>query len=76
MHLVIRVMWPQLFSSGAPAVARVKAFLPLKLYVLQSEDRVSGVRIEADVLRSGRDDELLEQIAGRLSIQESVNAVS
>lgn len=50
--------------------------LPLMLYALRSEDRLSDVRIDADLRLPGRNDELLEQIVGRLSIEESVKAVS
>jgi len=50
--------------------------LPLVLYALRSEDRRSGVMIDADLRFSGRNDEMLEQIVSRLSLEESVSAVS
>jgi len=50
--------------------------LPLVLYALRSEDQASGVMIDADLRLSGRNDEMLEQIVTRLSLEESVNAVS
>ena len=50
--------------------------LPLVLYALRSEDRGSGLMIDADLRLSGRNDEMLEQIVTRLSLEESVSAVS
>ncbi len=50
--------------------------LPLALYALRSEDRTSSVMIDADLRFSGRNDEMLEQIVSRLSLEESVSAVS
>jgi putative Mg2+ transporter-C (MgtC) family protein len=50
--------------------------LPLVLYALRSEDRLSGLMIDADLRLSGRNDEMLEQIVARLSLEESVSAVS
>jgi len=50
--------------------------LPLALYALRSEDRESGVRIDADLRLSGRNDEMLEQIVTRLSLEQCVSAVS
>jgi len=50
--------------------------LPLVLYALRSEDRVSGLMIDADLRLSGRNDEMLEQIIARLTLEESVSAVS
>lgn len=50
--------------------------LPLALYALRSADRGSGVMIDADLRLSGRNDDLLEQVVTRLSLEESVTAVS
>ena len=50
--------------------------LPLVLYALRSEDQASGVRIDADLRLSGRNDEMLEQIVTRLSLEQCVSAVS
>ena len=50
--------------------------LPLVLYALRSEDRGSGVMIDADLRLSGRNDETLEQIVSMLSLDESISAVS
>jgi len=52
------------------------SLLPLVLYALRSEDRVSRVFIDADLRLSGRNDEMLEQIVSRLSLEESVSAAS
>lgn len=50
--------------------------LPAALYSLRSEDRTSNVLIDADLRFSTRNDEMLEQIVSRLSLEESVIAVS
>ena len=50
--------------------------LPLVLYALRSEDQGSGVRIDADLRLSGRNDEMLGQIVTRLSLEQCVSAVS
>lgn len=50
--------------------------LPPVLYALRSEDRGSAVMIDADLRLSGRNDEMLEQIVTRLSLEQSVSAVS
>lgn len=50
--------------------------LPAVLYSLRSEDRASSVLIDADLRFSARNDEMLEQIVSRLSLEESVSAVS
>lgn len=50
--------------------------LPAVLYSLRSEDRASSVLSDADLRFSARNDEMLEQIVSRLSLEESVSAVS
>ena len=50
--------------------------LPMVLYSLRSEDRTSGVMIDADLRLSGRNDDIVEQIITRLSLEDCVNAVS
>ncbi len=49
----------------------------LTLRALQSQDTLDGVKVEvrADLMRDGHDDVLLEEIAARLSLEESVSAV-
>lgn len=50
--------------------------LPLSLYALKSEDTRRGVLIDADLRLIGRNDDLLEQIVTRLSLEECVTAIS
>ena len=51
------------------------ARLPLTLYALRSEDCANGVLIDADLMLQGRNDELLEQIVARLSLEKSVSSI-
>ncbi|MBV9085140.1 MAG: MgtC/SapB family protein [Acidobacteriaceae bacterium] len=50
--------------------------LPLTLYALKSEDTPRGILVDADLQLTGRDDNLLEQVVTRLSLEESVTAIS
>lgn len=50
--------------------------LPCALYALRSEDQPCGVLVDADLRVAGRNDEVLEQIVTRLSLEESVSAIS
>lgn len=71
------------FVCRTPDEARMRALLlqtvgrlPLTLYALRSEDRARGVLVDADLRLIGRNDELLEQIVSRLSLEESVSSIS
>jgi len=57
-------------------LVQIVSRLPLVLYALRSEAQLSGVMIDADLRLSARNDEMLEQIVTRLSLEESVSAVS
>jgi putative Mg2+ transporter-C (MgtC) family protein len=50
--------------------------LPCALYALRSEDQPCGVLVDADVRLPGRNDEILEQIVTRLSLEDCVTAIS
>ncbi|HEY6344150.1 MAG TPA: MgtC/SapB family protein [Bryobacteraceae bacterium] len=50
--------------------------LPCGLYALRSETQPCGVLVDADLQLAGRNDELLEQIVARLSLEDCVTAVS
>jgi putative Mg2+ transporter-C (MgtC) family protein len=50
--------------------------LPCALYALRSEDQPAGVLVDADLRVTGRNDEMLEQIVTRLSLEECVSAIS
>lgn len=50
--------------------------LPCALYALRSEDQPAGVLVDADLRVAGRNDEMLEQIVTRLSLEECVSAIS
>jgi putative Mg2+ transporter-C (MgtC) family protein len=50
--------------------------LPVTLYALRSEDHANGIRVDADLHLTGRNDELLEQVVTRLSLEESVSSIS
>jgi putative Mg2+ transporter-C (MgtC) family protein len=73
LELVCR---PQDESRLRSVLLNTVSRLPLVLYALRSEDRLSGLMIEADLRLSGGNDEILEQIVARLSLEESVSAVS
>lgn len=73
LELVCR---PQDESRLRSVLLNTVSRLPLVLYALRSEDRLSGLMIDADLRLSGRNDEILEQIVARLSLEESVSAVS
>jgi len=49
--------------------------LPCTLYSLRSEDRSRGILVDADLRVLGRNDELLEQIVARLSLEEGVSSI-
>ena len=73
LELVCR---PQDESRLRSVLLNTVSRLPLVLYALRSEDRLSGLMIDADLRLSGRNDQTLEQIVARLSLEESVSAVS
>ena len=73
LELVCR---PQDESRLRSVLLQTVSPLPLVLYALRSEDRLSGLMIDADLRFSGRNDEMMEQIVARLSLEESVSAVS
>ncbi|MBV8842284.1 MAG: MgtC/SapB family protein [Bryobacterales bacterium] len=50
--------------------------LPCALYALRSEDQGASVLVDADLRVTGRNDEMLEQIVTRLSLEECVSAIS
>ena len=50
--------------------------LPAALYALRSEDQPYGVLVDADLRLAGRNDEVIEQIVTRLSLEDCVTAVS
>jgi putative Mg2+ transporter-C (MgtC) family protein len=50
--------------------------LPCALYALRSEDHSNGVLVDADLRVKCRNDELLEQIVTRLSLEDCVTAAS
>jgi|SRR5579875_512872 len=50
--------------------------LPLSLYALRSKDCAQGVFVDADLKVMGRNDDLLEQVVTRLSLEEGVNSIS
>ena len=50
--------------------------LPCSLYALRSEVQPCGVVVDADLRLAGRNDQLLEEIVSRLSLEDSVTAVS
>jgi putative Mg2+ transporter-C (MgtC) family protein len=50
--------------------------LPMTLYALRSEDRSRGVLVDADLRLVGRNDQLLEQIVTRVSLEECVSSVN
>lgn len=71
------------FTCRTPDESRMRALLlqvvsrlPLTLYALHSEDQARGVFVDADLRMLGRNDELLEQIVSRLSLEESVSSIS
>ncbi len=55
---------------------QVVSRLPLTLYSLSSEDNPRGILVDADLRILGQNDELLEQIVSRLSLEESVSSIS
>jgi putative Mg2+ transporter-C (MgtC) family protein len=63
LELVCR---PQDESRLRSVLLNMVSRLPLVLYALRSEDRLSGLMIDADLRLSGRNDEILEQIVARL----------
>ena len=50
--------------------------LPCALYSLRSEDQSNSVVVDADLRMAARNDEMLEQIVTRLSLEEYVSAIS
>ena len=67
---------PQDESRMRALLLQTVSRLPLSLYALRSEDTHRGVLIDADLRHLGRNDGLLEQIVTRLSLEESVSAIS